>query len=406
MSSHAKHRWLTSVLATIIVGIAFYSWRQGAFRQTNGPILASQMEHQVWVEACRPVSLREPLEVTAIGENGEKGLYCAPCGGVATDNDGGDAVYRFNVPEAGRYRLWGYCRWLDAEGDGFVVDIGGDRSAIRKTGPVGQWQWLPLGEVQVPTGVGRMTLTARGGGFAVRRMFLCNNTSCQPLQNATEPVDIFFDDFDGCEEGEFDSWNRISGQWTVCHREDRKSPAAKLLVGKSASEALLNVGNPDWRDYSLALDCCAVSASPTATAAVRFCCDQSGSGLFLRWTPKGDGGQVRFELLHEEAAGVKTLDRFTTAWDTSNWSELSIEARDGTVTVSINSMPVRTIKVGDLKGGTIGLWLCGEVEMMFDNVQVLGRQDRTSPATQETTNVDARHSHDDKEVGKHDYEEL
>lgn len=379
MNSRAMNRWLAAGPA-VSIAAAFLVWRLALPRHSPTSGMADEPKHQIWLEACRPIAIRQPLEVTGIGENGEKGLYCAPGGGVATDNDGGDAVYRFHVPSAGRYRLWGYCRWLDDSGDGFAVDIGGTQSAIGKTPGMKNWQWLPLTEAQLATGVGRMTLMASGNGFAVRRFFLCNDIALHPLDTKVEPVDIFLDDFDGCEEGEFDSWSRVRGEWTVHRRQDCKSPAAKLLIGKSSSEALINVGAPDWRDYSLMLDCRTLSASPSATAAIRFCCDREGNGLVLRWMPKGADGQVQMELFREEATGVKLLERFTAAWDTSNWSELLVEAGEGAIRISIDATPIRTITLKSPGSGSIGLWLTGEIEMMFDNVQAIGRRARAVPA--------------------------
>jgi hypothetical protein len=379
MNRSAKRLWLASGCAVLVaVGTALCVWWSASSRHDDAPVAAVEQEHQIWIEACRPLSIRQPLEVADIGEHGEKGLCCALGGVVAMEDEGGDAVYRFHVPAAGRYRLWGYCRWLEAEGDGFVADIGGIRSVIHKTASTGQWQWLPLAEAQLFAGVAEMTLTAEGGGFAIRRMFLCNNLDRNPMESSIEPIDIFFDDFDGCREGEFSSWSRVSGQWSVHRRKDDKRPASKMLVGKSSSEAIISVGSPDWRDYSLVLNCRAVRASRRASTAVRFYCDQEGNGLVLRWTPKGADRQVRMELLREEPTGVRTIDRFAAAWDTSRWSELSIEASEGTLRIGIDSRPVRTIKTGDLGSGGIGLWLSGDVEVMFDNVQIIGRRPRES----------------------------
>jgi len=342
-------------------------------------------EHPIWIDMRRPVLIRQPLEVAGIDEGGEKGLYCAPGGSVATDQDGGDATYRFYVPTAGRYRLWGYCRWLDdGNGGGFTVAVGDTQSSVRAAARTATsdtpsddtpWQWIPLAEAPLSAGVVTMTLTANGDGFAVRRLFLCNNFSRHPAESLTEPNDVFFDDFDGCEEGEFDSWSRVSGRWVVRRREDMKSPAAQILTGKSSSEALLNVGFPNWRAYSLRLDCRVIRFAPGASAAVRFYVDSDGNGLVLQWTPSDADGQVQMELFRETVAGIQRLDRLTVPWDTSRWSELAIEARDGVLYIHLDSNPVRTIAVDGPDGGGIGLWLCGDIEMAFDNVQVLGQQE-------------------------------
>lgn len=405
MDKRSKHRLLAIICALLITTISVVCIGMHAFsRNDNATEATVQKEQYIWVEACRPISIRQPLEVVAIGDNGEKGLYCAPGGHVATDDDGGDATYRFYVPAAGRYRMWGYCRWLDATGDGFDVDIGGVSSSIHKTASASQWQWLPLAEAQLSAGARQFTVKSKGGGFAVRRLFLCNDFDGHPLQCATEPVDFFFDDFDGCEEGEFDSWNSVSGQWTVHRRQDRKSPAAKLLIGKSTSEALISVGDPGWRDYSLILDCRTIHTSPGAMAAVRFCCDQEGNGIVLRWKPTDTSGKTQMELLREEVAGVKRLDRFTAAWDTSRWGELSVTTLGGVMTICIDSMPVRTIQFDGSSTGTIGLWFYGDIEMMFDNVQVIGWRDRISAVAQ-NANTSNRLDQEDKETDARDEEE-
>ena len=400
-SRHIKTLWLAAVCAILIAGVGILVRHFVQSPQDNVPGMAADQEHQVWIEACRPASIRQPLEIAGIDKNGEKGLYCAPGGGVATVNDGGDAIYRFNVPVAGRYRLWGYCSWLDKGRGGFRVTVGDTLSPVRKVATDTSWQWMPLAEVQLSAGVAHMTLTAEGDGFAVRRMFLCNNLTRHPQENFEEPVDILFDDFDGCEEGEFDSWSRVSGQWVVRRRENMKSTAAQLLSGKSTSEALLYVGSASWQNYSLALESRVIRSVPGASAAVRFYCDPGGNGFVLRWLPSDASGQVRMELFREEVAGTKMLDHFSVTWDTSTWSELSIEARDGTLCIHIDSNPVRTIHVGNLGGGGIGLWLSGEIEMVFDNVQVLGRRIRTAAATPTEPQPDNHQSRQDqdKEAG-------
>jgi len=403
MNSGAKRLWLASGCVVLIaVGAALRVWWSASSRHDDAPAAAVEQEHQIWIEACRPLSIRQPLEVAAIGDKGEKGLCCALGGAVTMQDEGGDAVYRFRVPAAGRYRLWGYCRSLEAEGDGFVADIGGIRSVIHKTALTRQWQWLPFAEAQLFAGVARMTLTARGGGFAIRRMFLCNNLERNPMESSIEPVDIFFDDFDGCQEGEFGSWSSVSGWWGVHRRQDNTRPASKMLVGKSSSEAMISVGSPNWRDYSLTLDCRAVSTSRRAGTAVRFYCDQEGNGLVLRWTPTGADGHVRMELRREEPTAVKTIDCFDAAWDTSRWSELSIEASEGTLRIGIDSEPIRTIKTGNLGSGGIGLWLSGHVEVMFDNVQITGWRPRNLPTPRQGSPSDNRSGQQDDEVSTHD----
>jgi hypothetical protein len=403
MSGSAKRFWLASGCAVLIAAVvALCLWWSASSRHDDAPVAAVEQEHQIWIEACRPLSVRQPLEVAGIGEHGEKGLCCSLGGTVAMEDEGGDAVYRFYVPATGRYRLWGYCCWLETEGDGFVADIGGIRSVIHRTASTPQWQWLPFAEAQLLAGVATMTLTAEGGGFAIRRMFLCNNLDRKPTESLIEPIDIFFDDFDGCQEGEFDSWSRVSGQWSVHRRQDDKRPASKVLVGKSSSEAIISVGSPNWRGYSFMLDCRAVSASGLASTAVRFYCDQEGNGLVLRWTPEGTDGQVRMELLREEPAGIRTIDCFAATWATSRWSELSVEASEGTLRVGVDSRPIRTIKTGDLGSGGIGLWLSGDVEVMFDNVQITGWRPRNPAAPREGSPSDNQCGQQDREVNTHD----
>lgn len=370
-----KHTW--AIFGALIVaagGIWFYL---GSMTSPMEVFIGQEQEEQyIWVETCRPIRLTQPLEVAAIGEQGDKGLYCPIDSDIAAGDDGGEATYRFHVFAAGRYRLWGYCCWFEEDGQFAMQAEGNDTIIVSPTGELRQWQWIPLGQAQLDEGTGKIKLTVMSDGFAVRRLFLSNDVHCHPLQSPTQINDIFFDDFDGCDEGEFDSWSRISGSWHVQRLQEASSPASQVLIGQSSHGALVSVGNKSWRDYAILLNCRTIEASPSARAGVRFCCDEEGNGHVLAWTPKS-GSRVSMALLQERVAGIEVIDRFDVEWDVFRWNELGINVHDDRVVVSINTKPVHTIHATIPKHGAIGLSLDGPIEMMYDNVQVRGWSVRT-----------------------------
>lgn len=354
-----------------------------ACSRQSGGAQSSRSTHCVYVEACSPISIKLPFEVTAIGEQGQRGLYVAPEPNTSS-NEGGTATYRCFVPAAGQYKAWGYCYWMEGGGgtNVFELSVGGSSGTIPRGPATRQWQWVPLLTANLKEGLATMTLAARGWGFAVRKIVFCDDPLRHGEQCGAVTEDLFYDDFNDCHEGQFDSWQKCSGKWTVEHDDDYKSPAEKVLVGRCQEEAFVCIGDSWGGDYCLTVDCRTIHSDAGGKSGIRFCMDGDAGSLLLCWTCDGSQKQARIELLRETLRGCTKLAEFAADWQERQWHEVSLSLQNETVSILVDSLPLKTVAVGPIHGGGIGLCLFGPIEMQFDNVQV-HRRDGLSPASRE-----------------------
>ena len=368
MQKRIRSGWLVLGAATVFCLAVFAA--MGRHRGANNSPVDAEV-HVVSIAANRPVSVTIPFEVVPIGPNGERGLWIGPAlGAEQTERAEGTASYRVHVPADGSYMVWGYCRWMGGGFDSIGIAIDDtDAITIGGDGVFKKWHWVRAGPVRLKEGEHTIKLISRCENVGVRRLLLTNSPQLQPAEYGVAVSDIFYDDFDGCADGNFDLWRQCSGRWKVKHLDSQEHPAKRTLIGVSHDESLLRLSE-NWRNYVLNVSCRLVSARG----------DNSMTGICfgmrtleywrLQWREIPGKNIAVMELIRRRSGQAVLLERFEVPWAPGIWHDVQIGLAPGGVEIRVDNGEEKVIAVeGEIVGG-IGLWLSGDTEAHFDDVQV------------------------------------
>lgn len=332
----------------------------------------------IWIDASRPVSIEAPFEVVEIGAHGELGLVLAAGAGKGWRGEaGGKADYNFYTPQAGKYAIWAYSLWHDSCTDAVYVQVDGMAKAnLGKDPQYNRWHWVKGFEVPLDAGGHVLHLSNHSDNIAIQKLFLTNDPQQVPPDADPALADeLFIDDFNGCDKGNFPEWKIKSGQWEVLHRPDRKDPSDNALVGRSSDQAVIALKDRGWKDYRLTVSVMSPSAiSPDSSIGIRFGVqdDEQGQKTFneIRWAQLA--GEAKAVLTHIRS-NDGTVEKFTShivPWKHGQWHEVQLDLKDGQAEILIDGgSRVSCGRCGEISGG-IGLALSGPTEAHFDNVRV------------------------------------
>jgi len=326
----------------------------------------------ICIEASRPVEIKLPFEVTAIGEKAERGLWIGPQ--LAANAAGGGratARYAFYAPRGGRYTLWMYCLWhgqghntvMASVDAGAPVVVGGD--AVNDA-----WHWVAGPSVGLSEGAHSMTLEASNDNLAVRKALLAEDDR-RPEECGVVLSEIFHDDFDGCTDGNFGLWKQVSGDWRVVHPGTEPRPDGRILAGKSQGGALIMLAGAAWRGYMLRVSCRTVSATSSAYMA-GVCLGLSSANEYhvLRWRELPGKDEAAMQLVRQTRERSQEVASFNVPWAKGAWHDIDLEPAKGAIGIAVDYGKKRVFPCGEIAGG-VGLWMAGYGEAQFDNVEVL-----------------------------------
>jgi hypothetical protein len=324
---------------------------------------------RVHVDVTRPLRLEQPMEIVRIGENGEHGLLIAPLVGRGWRNEAaGSAEYAFEVPADGSYYVWAYCLWHDACTNAVFVQLDGGRKTILGNDPIyGQWHWVRGPEVALTAGAHTIRLSNHSDNIAIRKVVLINSSTEQPGGSGQNFAELFYDGFDGCDNGNFDIWKKLSGDWSI--RELPGSPGGrKVVVGRAADEALMTVGEAKWSNYQLDASVLPTRGPAGSSGGVCFGMESNSRYGILRWAEAADG-RCRLIVERRQDDQVKTLGEFAVNWKAGIWHQLQVRLLPGRISIRLDGLRVGQIEAAEPVAGGIGLWLRnGDAE--FDNIHV------------------------------------
>ena len=162
-------------------------------------------EFAVSVDLAAPLAIEWPCEVSIVGDNGEEGLRIAPKAGRGWKNEaGGKAGYRFFIPEDGEYLLWAYCLWYDECTNAVYAQIDDEDKAIIGNDPVySKWHWVRGFNVSLKKGTHDLQLSNHSDHIALQKILFSSSPTTEPQQASVVFSDMFYDGFDGCDQGNF-----------------------------------------------------------------------------------------------------------------------------------------------------------------------------------------------------------
>jgi len=332
-----------------------------------------QQNYNISIDISMPLSIVWPFEVAVVGDNGEKGLRIAPKIGRGWRGEAaGEASYKFYVPKDGRYHIWAYCLWFDACTNAVFARIDDLDRAIVGNDPVfGRWHWVRCFDVHLEKGTHTFVLSNHSDHISLQKILLTNSDLITPEDCSLVFSDIFYDGFDGCDQGNFSSWEIAGGEWIVQPPPQEASFIENALIGKSEETSFIIYKAPDWSDYLLNMAVKSVT-SETADASVAICFGVKDTTHYhqLKWRHIRGSDIAEMQISRETGEVTKVLADFEVPWQADTWRQVQIALKPDNIEVALdNTEPIKIPVNYSLTGG-IGLRLEGRMTAYFDDVHV------------------------------------
>lgn len=330
--------------------------------------------HNLEIDASKPVDIMWPCEISFVGSRGEQGLRIgANIGRGWRGEAGGLARYRFYVPADDNYTIWVYALWYDECSNAIYAKIDDGTQAILGNDPVyGQWHWVRGFSLNLSKGTHTLELANHSDHVAIQRLFLTNSPLTGPEDGLEVFSDIFYDGFDGCDQGNFELWEQISGNWQVHNPFDQMCLVENSLDGQSedGNQALLIIRNDQWRDYVVNISVQLPEyTSGGAAAGICFGVVSATEYYQLRWRIELDN-QAKMEVVRVVGGGIEVLNWFRCPWEFGSWHEIEIALRANAICVAIDGVfQSETLVTEEIRGG-MGLWLHNQITCYFDDIHI------------------------------------
>jgi hypothetical protein len=373
VSPHKKR----AMVSMLLLGVLVYG--SGAIRLRAGGVLS------VDVDLGKPESIVWPFELSIVGDTGETGVRIPPKAGTGWNGKaGGEAIYRFHVPEDGTYHLWANCRWFDKCTNAVYATVDRMDKVVVGNDPIyQQWHWVRGFPVRLRRGPHALKLANHSDHVALLKVRLINSGVVLPEECGIVFSDVFYDGFDGCHIGNFASWKPLTGEWEVQRPDPLTRYMDNALLGTSKGEATIVYPAEDWSNYSLHVAVRSMgSAEPNGVAGVLF--GVRGAEYFhqLLWTAAGEGDQVTMELIRREGTVSKALAIFQVPWSGGKWHQIEITSNERKISVGVDNEPQAEIVVDEDVMGGIGLYLQGRCSAWFDEVHVRTKSAGTAASSE------------------------
>lgn len=330
--------------------------------------------HNISIDLGRPLHIVWPCEVAIVGDDGEKGLRIAPNIGNGWDGKaGGESRYQFYVPKGGTFYTWTYCRWFDECSNAIFAQIDEFEKSILGNDPVyGQWHWVKGFEISLKQGTHIITLSNHSDHVSLQKILLTNSSSAMPDDCGIIFSDIFYDGFDGCDQGNFLTWEQISGHWLVQTPESKKSwEIGDLLKGVSEDSALILRRNDDWTDYSLSVSL-KFDQFDNDKGGVGVCFGVTAEDRYyqLMLCPIHNTRNVEMTIFHVIGQDRNVLTRHEILYNNNDWNHVTIRHDAKTIKAKLNDSKELSFPLQQSISGGIGLSIEGNGSVLFDNVHV------------------------------------
>jgi len=322
------------------------------------------------VDMAKPLAIEWPCEVSIVGDNGEKGLRIAPKIGRGWRGEaGGKASYRFFIPAGGRYCIWAYSMWFDECSNAIFAQIDDKDKAIIGNDPVyNTWHWVRGYDIDLGKGTHNLVLSNHSDHISLQKILFSNSASVSPQQTGLVFSDIFYDGFDGCDQGNFTNWKQISGSWLVQNPDSQTCLVENALIGKSQERAFITLQNSDWQDYSLDI----------SIKILPFDLQDCAVGICFGLADPNNFYQIKIQpVCNENIAKIKIINNNSVIMSESKcvfkidkWQQMHVALREGCIECNMADSRQISIKTDHKITGGIGFLLEGNITVYFDNIHV------------------------------------
>ena len=348
-------------LTTIIICGIIYSFF--AIQKETGH------EFAVSIDLAKPLAIEWPCEVSIVGDSGEKGLRIAPKVGRGWRAEaGGNADYRFFIPQDGSYHIWAYCLWFDECANAIFAQIDNYDKAIVGNDPVyNKWHWVRGFDIALKKGTHSLVLSNHSDHIALQKIIF-SNSPCDPQQTGLVFSDIFYDGFDGCDQGNFTSWQQMIGSWLVQNPDSQTCFIENSLIGQSQDKAFITYKNSDWQDYSFNISVKIISFnSQDCSVAICFGLTDPNNFYQLKIQPVLNSKTAKITVIDKN---TNLISQFELPFETNKWQQIQIALKEGFIEVTLADNKSVKIETAQKITGGIGLLLQGSITAYFDNIHI------------------------------------
>lgn len=355
------------LIATTLVIVSGYCFV--AIQTETGPALGIE------IDLGKPASIIWPCEIDFVGDHAEKGLRIPPNVGRGwLEEAGGSATYKFFIPDDNEYYLWFYCKWHDECTNAVYARIDDSEKTIVGNDPVyDQWHWVRGFPTCLQKGTHTLILANHSDNVEFQKVVLMNSKSTGPDSSEITFSDIFYDGFDGCDEGNFSSWQVVKGLWQVMDPKSQSCAADNALKGISKEEAMIVFFDETWQNYSLDMEIkTEIFERGESEIGVCFGLQDRDNYYMLSFIPKDNQSMVTATLTRQSSGTTETIKSFDLSWPQQDWCRLQIRENSGVIEFKLGDQNVKMAQLyRDMPvHGGIGFYLKGNVVVYFDNIHV------------------------------------
>jgi hypothetical protein len=358
-----KIKFVKTLVIFVCIGIYGYS----AVDTNTGQM------YNISIDAGKPLSIVWPVEVAVVGDNGEKGLRIGPKIGRGWRGEaGGEASYKFYIPQDDRYYIWAYCLWFDECANAIFAKFDDSDKAIIGNDPIyKQWHWVRGFDIHLKKGTHTLVLSNHSDHISLQKLLLINSASTTPEDCILVFSDIFYDGFDGCDQGNFDRWRQICGSWHVKNPESQTCLIENALIGESVDKAFIIYESDNWDSYCLDLSVKLLpSDSEDCSVGICFGVNDANSFYQLKIKPIQADNKASMAVLGKQFHKSITLSEFELPFRVDQWHHVQIYLYQRWIEIKIEEYEPVKVSVEEQTKGGIGLILEGQTTAYFDNIHV------------------------------------
>ena len=365
-------------ISLILICIFFYCYF--AIKTDNGN------SYNVSIDTAKPINIEWPVEIAIVGDEGEKGFRIGPnIGRGWLEEAGGKASYSFYVPKDDKYYIWVYCLWFDECSNAVFAKIDDMEKVILGNDPVyDQWHWRRGFDVRLGKGTHTIVLSNHSDHISLQTLYLTNSVTSTPDNTATVFSDIFYDGFDGCDQGNYSEkisektvWKKFSGEWIVGTSPHATSSTENILIGESKTDSIIFYENQEWTDYSLNITMQPIPDSSLSSAGICFGVKDPNSYHELTFNYSENSDTCNMQICKKQNGVLEILSEFPVPWNLNQWHQLEISLSETNITVQIDDITPFVIPKDYKITGGIGIHLNGEIKSYFDDIHVINTIEKT-----------------------------
>jgi hypothetical protein len=220
-------------------------------------------------------------------------------------------------------------------------------------------------------GTHTLVLSNHSDHIAIQKILFTNSVTITPEDFSLVFSDIFYDGFDGCDQGNFENWDVLCGQWLVLNPDEQICFEENVLIGRSEESSFIIYKNDDWTNYSFNVEIKPVVFEDIG-GSIGICLGVKDVNQYyqLKFCRTKKPDTAKAQVIEQVADKAQALADFEVPFEPEQWHQVQISLGSGNITIKVDDAKLIETSVSDEIKGGIGFRLQGNVEAYFDDVHV------------------------------------